>query len=99
MTKCMERVECVEGRTLTKLVIPSRRSMARDLAIAILGSAASKAQIASERSLSVLRRIGMTTKEGGYVRISRSLLGIESAWQALDTFIRGLSYRHSAHVN
>ena len=75
----MEWVEGVKGRTLPKLVIPSRRSAARDLAIAILGSAASKAQIASERSLSVLRRIGMTTKEGADVPISRSLLGIESA--------------------
>ena len=68
-------MEWVKGRTLTKLVIPSRRSAARDLAIAILGFAARKAQIASERSLSVLRRIGMTTKEGGDVRISRCLAG------------------------
>ena len=58
----MEWVEGVKGRVLTKLVIPSRRSAARDLAIAILGSATSKAQFASERSLSVLRRIGMRTK-------------------------------------
>src|SRR5438477_6676583 len=74
-TKCMKWVECVKARTLTKLVIPSRRSAARDLAIVILGSAASKAQIASERSLSVLRRIGMTTKGGADVRIARCVPG------------------------
>ena len=87
----MKWVECVKARTLTKLVIPSRRSAARDLAIVILGSAASKAQIASERSLSVLRRIGMTTKEAGDLRISRCLLEIESARQGLgiSVFVRG----------